>query len=122
VKFATRTLVLATATLALAGCTTINLQSGTGMGGGMMAGGGSYQQSRLTCAAPTDLPGARVTVMLGDMGMTRMMSGTAPLGAPMMLRATPATVSAGQVSFVVQNMGWRTHELLVLPLAAGASA
>ena len=40
----------------------------------------------------------------------------------MMLRVTPATVPAGQVSPVVSNMGWRTHELVVLPLAAGASA
>jgi len=40
----------------------------------------------------------------------------------MMLRVTPATVPAGQVSLVVSNMGWRTHELVVLPLAAGASA
>jgi hypothetical protein len=63
-----------------------------------------------------------VEVMLGDMGMTQMMGGTAPLGGHMMLRVTPATVPAGQVSLVVSNMGWRTHELVVLPLAAGASA
>jgi uncharacterized cupredoxin-like copper-binding protein len=34
----------------------------------------------------------------------------------MMLRAQPAVVAAGPVSFVVQNMGWRTHELVVLTL------
>ncbi len=50
------------------------------------------------------------------------MSGTAPLAGHMMLRVAPATVPAGQVSLVVSNMGWRTHELVVLPLAAGASA
>jgi uncharacterized cupredoxin-like copper-binding protein len=60
--------------------------------------------------------------MLGDMGMTQMMSGTAPLGAHMMLRAAPATVPAGQVSLVVSNVGWRTHEVVILPLAAGAAA
>jgi uncharacterized cupredoxin-like copper-binding protein len=91
--------------------------------GGVMTGGGpGYFSSRLTCAAPTSLPGTTVNVMLGDMGMTQMMSGTAPLGGHMMLRATPATVLAGQVSLVVSNMGWRTHELVILPLAAGATA
>jgi uncharacterized cupredoxin-like copper-binding protein len=60
--------------------------------------------------------------MLGDMGMIRMMTSTAPLGAHMMLRALPATAPAGQVSLDVYNMGWRTHEVVVLPLAAGAAA
>jgi uncharacterized cupredoxin-like copper-binding protein len=60
--------------------------------------------------------------MLGDMGMTRMMSGVAPLGSHMMLRAVPATVRAGKVSFVVGNMGRRTHEMVVLPLAPGRAA
>jgi uncharacterized cupredoxin-like copper-binding protein len=40
----------------------------------------------------------------------------------MMLRAVPATVPAGKVSFVVGNMGWRTHEMVVLPLAPGQAA
>jgi uncharacterized cupredoxin-like copper-binding protein len=89
---------------------------------GMMGGDPNYHYSALTCAAPTSLPGSTVTVVLGDMGMTQMMSGTAPLGSHMMLRATPATVPAGQVSLVASNMGWRTHELVVLPLAADAAA
>jgi uncharacterized cupredoxin-like copper-binding protein len=98
---------------------------GTGTAGSgtrMMGGGSGYSYSRPTCSAPIALPGTRVKVMLGDMGMTRMMSGLAPLGARMMLHAVPATVPAGQVSFVVDNMGWRTHELVVLPLADGATA
>ena len=91
--------------------------------GGVMTGGGpGYFSSRLTCAAPTSLPGTTVNVMLGDMGMTQMMSGTAPLGSHMMLRATPATVPAGQVGLVASNMGWRTHELVIPPLAADAAA
>ena len=88
----------------------------------MMGGAPGYTFSRLTCSAPPSLPGTTVDVMLGDMGMTQMMSDTAPLGGHMMLRVTPATVPAGQVSLVVSNMGWRTHELVVLPLAADASA
>ena len=79
---------------------------------------GGYHLSRLTCSAPS-LPGRTVRVTLGDMGMTTMMGGTAPLGAHMMLRAFPISVPAGTVSFVVGNMGWRTHEMVVLPLARG---
>jgi uncharacterized cupredoxin-like copper-binding protein len=81
-----------------------------------------YHLSRLTCSAPSSLPGSMVYVMVGDMGMTRMMGGVAPLGARMMLRAVPTSVPAGQVGFVVGNMGWRTHEMVVLPLAPGQAA
>lgn len=81
-----------------------------------------YHVSRLTCAAPSSLAGTTVYVMLGDMGTTRMMGGVAPMGSHMMLRAVPATVPAGKVSFVVGNMGWRTHEMVVLPLAPGQAA
>ena len=80
-----------------------------------------YHMSRQTCAAPP-LPGSTVYAMVGDMGMTRMMSGIAPLGGHMMLRVIPTRVPAGQVSFVVGNMGWRTHEMVVLPLAPGQAA
>ena len=88
----------------------------------MMGGDSAYHYSGLTCGAPADLPEPAVTVMLGDMGMTRMMGGTAPLGAHMMLRAVPANVPAGSVTFVAENMGWRTHELVILPLDTGESA
>jgi uncharacterized cupredoxin-like copper-binding protein len=40
----------------------------------------------------------------------------------MMLRAAPDRAPAGQVSFVVANMGWRVHELVILPLAPDRSA
>jgi len=40
----------------------------------------------------------------------------------MMLRAAPRTLAAGQVSLVATNRGWRSHELVVLPLAAGQRA
>jgi uncharacterized cupredoxin-like copper-binding protein len=109
----------------LAGCATASTPTGSPMNGGgagMMNADPAYTFARLSCSVPTAMPGAIVNVMLGDMGMTQMMSGTAPLGAPMMLRAAPTTVSAGQVSLVVSNMGWRTHELVILPLPAGAAA
>jgi uncharacterized cupredoxin-like copper-binding protein len=94
------------------------------MGGGstMMGGASGYAFSKLTCTAPADLPGPVVRVTLGDMGMTQMMGGTAPLGEHRMLRAQPSTVAAGRVSLVAANMGWRTHELVILPLTAGDSA
>lgn len=90
------------------------------MSTGMMGGGSQYHSVALTCSAPTSLPGAIVRVELGDMGMTQLMGGTAPMGAQMRLLATPTTEPAGPVSLVVSNLGWRTHELVILPLAAGA--
>jgi uncharacterized cupredoxin-like copper-binding protein len=118
--------------LALAGCGSVS-SSGSGMmgaggnstvsltGAGMMGAGAGYHFARMTCSAPRSLPGRVVNVTLGDMGMARMMSGTAPMGAHMMLRISAATVPAGRISLVASNMGWRTHELVVLPLAAGAA-
>ena len=83
---------------------------------------GAHMAAPLSCNAPADLPGERVAVTLVDMGMSRMMGGVAPMGARMLLTAEPATVRSGQVSLIVDNTGWRTHELVVLPLAAGAAA
>ncbi|MDT0264511.1 hypothetical protein [Jatrophihabitans lederbergiae] len=104
--------------IALAGCASM-----TGSGhSGMMGGGSRYHSAALTCSAPTSLPGRTVRVELGDMGMTQMMGGTAPMGAQMRLQATPATEPAGPISLVVSNVGWRTHELVIFPLTAGAVA
>ncbi|GAA1977421.1 hypothetical protein GCM10009798_43290 [Nocardioides panacihumi] len=80
-----------------------------------------HGRSRLTCSAPSSLPGTTVYVMLGDMGMPGMRGGVAPVGPRMMLRAAPARVPAGEVSFVVANMGRHAHEMVVLPLAQGRS-
>jgi uncharacterized cupredoxin-like copper-binding protein len=92
---------------------------GPGSGSGMMQDGGmTYRQ--LSCQPPTAVPGEVVRVRLSDMGMTAMASGDAPLGMRMVLRATPSVVTAGTVTLLVENLGWRTHELVVLPLAAGA--
>jgi uncharacterized cupredoxin-like copper-binding protein len=105
----------------LAGCGGASPSPRSGMMGGQEAGPG-YHYSRLVCSGPTSPPGRVVTVRLADMGMTQMMGGTAPLGAHMMLRAFPATVTAGKITFVAQNMGWRTHELVVLPLKTNTQA
>jgi uncharacterized cupredoxin-like copper-binding protein len=126
-------LATAMAGLALAGCGS-GSSSGSGMmggggrstasstGAGMMGGGAGYHFARVICSAPRSLPGRIVDVTLADMGMMRMMGGTAPLGAHMLLRVSPATIPAGQISVVASNMGWRTHELVILPLAAAAAA
>jgi uncharacterized cupredoxin-like copper-binding protein len=88
----------------------------------MMGGGAGYRFAQTTCSPPGSLPGRIVNVTLADMGMTRMMGGTAPLDAHMLLRVSPATIPAGQISVAASNLGWRTHELVILPLAAGAAA
>ncbi len=70
-----------------------------------------------SCSVPSPA-GRQVQVVLADMGGAMrgpMMSGR------MMLRAVPWQVPAGEVSFVVANHGTRTHELVVLPLADGAT-
>ena len=92
--------------------------------GGWMMGPApdGYRLRDLDCQVPSPQPGTTVRVVLGDMGMARMMGGTAPLGGRMMLRAMPWRVPAGPVTFEVANMGWRTHELVVLPLPPGSSA
>ncbi len=100
----------AVAGLVLAGC---------GGGSTMMGTTSGYHYSTQTCTAPASLPGRTVSVVLADMGMSRMMGGTAPLGSRMLLRASTARVAAGPVTIVATNLGWRTHELVVLPLGAG---
>ena len=66
----------------------------------------------ISCTAP-QLPGAIVTVTMADRGNSMM--GRSPMMVT--LRATPTTVSSGQVSFVVRNQGALAHELVILPLS-----
>ena len=113
--------------LALTGCSNRTQMSGPdGMGGGvgpgMMGSGSGYQYRSLTCSAPSGLAAQTVRVTLADMGMTHMMGGVAPMGAHMRLVASATTVPAGQVTLVASNLGWRTHELVILPLTDGATA
>ncbi len=86
-----------------------------------------------SCAAPS-LPGATVTVQLVDMrGMMRQgsMMGGGMMGqgdwrqfrhGMMRVAASANSVSHGTVSLIVDNTGYLTHELVVLPLAAGQKA
>lgn len=111
--------------LVLTGCSSTSTTSqghGGDGGSGMMGDGSSYRSSTRTCSTPDSLPGTQVKVTLVDMGMTKMMGGVAPMGARMSLLASTTQVPAGKVSLVVSNRGWRTHELVVLPLGAGGAA
>ena len=110
-------LAVASAGLLLAG-----FASGFADGPGMMGGGSNYYSARGVCTPPANLPGRMVRVTLGDMGMYQMMGGTASLGSRMRLFVAPTKFAAGRVSIVAANMGWRTHELVVLPLADGQVA
>jgi len=65
------------------------------------------------CAAPA-LAGTTVVVEVGDRGPMGM--GRAPMRADLV--ASPNSVPAGKVSFVVANTGALVHELVVLPLPA----
>jgi uncharacterized cupredoxin-like copper-binding protein len=111
-------MIIAAGTVMLGGCSSANHTGSSAM----MGGDTTYHYSHLTCEAPSPLAGVTVYATLFDMGMTQPMGGTAPMGAHMIMRVAPAAVSGGQVSLVASNMGWRTHELVVMPLTAGATA
>lgn len=85
--------------------------AGAGLAVAAVAGPGPWYAPwavpRTTCAAPA-LPGQVVQVTLTDM-----------MGGMMRVLASPASVPAGTVSLRVINTGALTHELVVLPLAAG---
>ena len=104
-------------TLVLSGC-----GIGSTAGSGMMGTNSSYYSSKLDCKIPTNLKGPIVTVLLTDMGMRRMMGGIAPMGAHMRLVASPRTISGGVASIVVKNLGWRTHELVIMPLSGSQNS
>lgn len=116
-RWGTILLVLSVAGILLAGCTFYSHN-----GPRMMGNNSNYYSSKVACNAPANLPGQLVSVDLGDMGMNRMMGGRAPLGSHMRLLTVPSTISGGQTSIVVTNLGWRTHELVIMPLPDGQSA
>lgn len=126
-----RTYVIAGAASVLLAAGSVAAFAATGHGG---TGSGAAAPGVVasSCTVP-DLPGQRLQVVLGDMGGGSMMGGRGPMmgggpwgggpwgGGRMVLAASPRTVSAGEVSFVAVDRGTLTHELVVLPLAAGAT-
>ena len=128
-----RYLVAAAATVALTAASVTAVAATRGSSGPHWATTGMMRGPVVAagCQVPASLPGAQVTVVLADMGGGMMggayggwmMGGRSMMrGGPMMLHASPQTVPAGTVRLVAVNHGTRTHELVVLPLAAGASA
>jgi uncharacterized cupredoxin-like copper-binding protein len=93
----------------------VALLVGTGaviaLGAASPAGPARGAYGTVGCAAP-DLPGTTVDVQVTDAGDGMM--GQTPMRATLV--ATPTSVAAGKVSFVVVNTGALVHELVILPL------
>ena len=100
----------------IAGAATVLLAAGSVVA--LAATGNGPTGAGAGCSLPS-LPGRQVQVALADMGGGMM--GGSMMGGRMMLGVVPQTVPRGTVSFLAANHGARTHELLVLPLAAGAT-
>jgi len=83
--------------VAVAGCSSSSKTSTSSGGGGVS----------VTTAVPS---GTVVHVTVSD---------TSGLSGPMTMTATPSTVPAGNVTFIVKNTGTIDHEAVVLQLAAG---
>lgn len=112
--------VAAVASVMLAAGSTVALAAA----GRVFGDGGRPHGVRTICTAPS-LPGTQVDVMLFDMGEGMMghagtMHGRTGMSMAV-LEASPNVVRAGTVSFRARNLGVTTHELVVLPLLAGAS-
>jgi len=129
---------IAVASVVLGIATTATMQAA-----GLFAGTGPFPAGPPSCAAPA-LPGSVVDVTATDMGpmMGPGMMGPGMMGpgaggrhgpggpggghpwpgmGMMRLLVNPATAPAGPVSLRVINTGALTHEVVVLPLAAGES-
>jgi len=100
------------AVLVLAGASTVALAAA---GGGFHRG---WSAPSGACSAPA-LPGSVVDVTLTNMGGA-MMRGYGP-GGMMRVLVNKDQVPAGAVSLRVANTGSLVHELVVLPLGAGAA-
>lgn len=101
---------------ALAGLLIVGFSSVRHSGFGMMGQRSSHYSSSDVCAPATKLTGQTINVSVFDMGM--MMGNARRMG----LVASPSNIPSGKVNIIVTNTGMRTHELVVLPLAAGQSA
>lgn len=102
--------------VALSGLLVVGFSFSRHPGFGMMGQQSRHYSSTDVCAPSTKLTGQTINVSVFDMGM--MMGNARRMG----LSAYPPTIASGKVNIVVANMGMRTHELVVLPLADGQSA
>ena len=110
---------MAARTYLIAGIATVVLAAGSVAA--LAATGARPNGAPATCSVPSSA-GQQVQVVLADMGGPSMMGGGRMPAGRMMLRVAPQTVSAGTVTFLAVNHGVRAHELVILPLAAGATA
>ena len=106
--------LLATTGIVLSGCAVASSSES-----GMMGSGSNAFSSTLVCKIPKNFSGKIVKVILTDMGMSMMADGIAQLGAQMCLTVSPRKVSTGVISILVENLGWRAHELVILSLVKG---
>jgi uncharacterized cupredoxin-like copper-binding protein len=118
----TRTLVIVSAVVVLVLAAASTIAIGATRGHRETVGFGRRSSPGTNCTVP-NLPGTVVNVTLVNAGGPMMANGHGGMmggvaGGMMRLTATPATVPAGQVSFVATNMGSVNHELVVLPLPA----
>ena len=94
----------------------------------VLAGCGSSDDLRphravaVVCEAPGGPPGSVVRVVEADLGMSSMMRRDEIRHGVLALDGADRTVVAGRVSLAVANLGWATHELVVLPLGDDARA
>lgn len=122
-------LTAAVAVVLLAAGSTVAIAAATGEW--TSTSSGTVTRSGPTCSAPA-LPGTTVSVRLVDMrsmmrgGMTGGSDGRMGQGdwrhfthGMMRILASAASAPAGTVSLTVTDAGYLTHELVVLPLAAG---
>ncbi|MET3952534.1 sulfocyanin-like copper-binding protein [Arthrobacter sp. UYEF36] len=84
------------------------------MNGGA-APGGYWVPGSSRCTAPS-LAGTVINVAATDMGGS-MMGGADMMRGSMQLTADRATVTRGEVSFLVTNAGNIPHEMMIVPLA-----
>ena len=101
--------------VALSGLLLIGFSFSHHPGFGMM-GQWNTRFNSTVCTPPTSFQGQTINVTVSDMGM--MMGGARRMN----LLASPTTLTAGKVNFLVTNFGMRTHEVVVMPLADGQSA
>ena len=92
--------LVAALVIAVAGCSSSSKSSTSTNGGGGVS---------VTTAVAS---GTKVNVEVGD---------TSGLNGPMTLVATPNSVPAGNVTFVVKNTGTIDHEMIVIKLPAGVT-
>lgn len=104
--------------VALSGLLLVGFASVRHSGFGMMGQQATHYSSTDVCTPPSAVVGQKVNVTVSDMGM---MMGSFN-GMRMALAVFPSRIVTGKLKIIVTNVGSRTHELVILPLANGQEA